>query len=297
MQTSWRLDGQKRKHVWQVTLLSRGLGASEKCFGFKIPDGSIYRLCLTDQTLSLIRMDDETLEMTLTLNSIRSCGSLKNFFYLEFKFVFQAGRSSLIGAGELWMDCEDGNIAQNVHQTVIQKCSKLKKLSDAMSLFNSMSANSSSSREELAPKSRNRSSSATESSKPNAMPRRQTTSGAPKPNIYQQDHTPNVNETPVPPCTTTNNTTAGNSNNVAWPGTVSHQRTRSLPLAHPAPLNTETTTTTITNTTTFNPVRTAAKRSTNQSSKCMYHFIHSLSFILMVIYISLSELTLYTSGS
>ncbi|XP_017773244.1 PREDICTED: insulin receptor substrate 1-like isoform X3 [Nicrophorus vespilloides] len=186
MQTSWRLDGQKRKHVWQVTLLSRGLGASEKCFGFKIPDGSIYRLCLTDQTLSLIRMDDETLEMTLTLNSIRSCGSLKNFFYLEFKFVFQAGRSSLIGAGELWMDCEDGNIAQNVHQTVIQKCSKLKKLSDAMSLFNSMSANSSSSREELAPKSRNRSSSATESSKPNAMPRRQTTSGAPKPNIYQQ---------------------------------------------------------------------------------------------------------------
>lgn len=43
------------------------------------------------------------------------------------------------------------------------------------------------------------------------------------------------------------------------PGIVSHQRTQSLPLAHPAPLTDHTS----------HPPR-AAKRS-NQSSKCMYH--------------------------
>lgn len=46
---------------------------------------------------------------------------------------------------------------------------------------------------------------------------------------------------------------------VTCPGIVSHQRTQSLPLAHPAPLTDHTS----------HPPR-AAKRS-NQSSKCMYH--------------------------
>lgn len=35
-------------------------------------------------------------------------------------FCFQLGRSSAIGAGELWMEPEDANIAQNVHQIVLQ---------------------------------------------------------------------------------------------------------------------------------------------------------------------------------
>lgn len=51
---------------------------------------------------------------------------------------------------------------------------------------------------------------------------------------------------------------------VTCPGIVSHQRTQSLPLAHPAPLTDHTS----------HPPR-AAKRS-NQSSKCMYH----LAFIV-----------------
>ncbi|XP_018322097.1 insulin receptor substrate 1 [Agrilus planipennis] len=69
------------------------------------------------------------------------------------------GRSSSIGAGELWMETEDANIAQNIHQTV----------------YHSMTT-SSNSKEELGPKSRNRSSSATESSK--SITRRQTTPGS-----------------------------------------------------------------------------------------------------------------------
>ncbi|XP_064213382.1 insulin receptor substrate 1 isoform X12 [Tribolium castaneum] len=134
------VDGETPKptfeHVWQVTVLNRGLGNAGLTGN--------YRLCLTDKTLSLIKRDCEKPTIELNLSNIRSCGNLRDFFFLEI------GRSSTLGAGELWMQTEDNNIAQNVHSTV----------------FHAMSTNSSS-KDELGPKSRNRSSSATESSKPN----------------------------------------------------------------------------------------------------------------------------------
>ncbi|KRT86371.1 hypothetical protein AMK59_2750, partial [Oryctes borbonicus] len=135
------------EHVWQVTLAKRGLGASLSSDN----TSAVYRLCLTDKVLSLIRKDSMEPQIELSLSSIRSCGNLKTYFFLEI------GRSSAIGAGELWMETEDTNIAQNVHQTV----------------YHAMSSNYSS-REDLGPKDRHRSSSATESSKPtNITARRQ----------------------------------------------------------------------------------------------------------------------------
>ncbi|XP_031354400.1 insulin receptor substrate 1-like isoform X5 [Photinus pyralis] len=142
------------EHVWQVTVLNRGLGGTSVIGAYsKGQESTVFRLCLTDRTLSLIRKDRESPQAELSLSSIRSCGSIKNFFYLE------VGRSSVTGAGELWMETEDANIAQNVHETV----------------FHAMSS-SSSSKDELGPP-RIRSSSATESSKPG---RKQTHSGATK---------------------------------------------------------------------------------------------------------------------
>nr|XP_023017350.1 insulin receptor substrate 1 isoform X1 [Leptinotarsa decemlineata] len=141
------VDGEDPKptfeHVWQVVILNRGLGTD------RIGN---YRLCLTDKTLSLIKKEGNNSAITLNLSNIRSCGSLKNYFFLE------VGRSSLLGAGELWMESEDTNIAQNIHTTI----------------FHAMSTNNK--HDEM----RIRSSSATECSKPNNAYRKQVVSGLPK---------------------------------------------------------------------------------------------------------------------
>ncbi|CAG9815939.1 unnamed protein product [Phaedon cochleariae] len=54
--------------------LSQGLGTGRT---------GNYRLCLTDKTLSLIKKDDTNCVIHLQLTNIRSCGSLKNYFFLE----------------------------------------------------------------------------------------------------------------------------------------------------------------------------------------------------------------------
>lgn len=63
------------EHVWQVTVLNRGLGNAGLVGN--------YRLCLTDKTLSLIKRDCEVPQIELNLTNIRSCGNLRDFFFLE----------------------------------------------------------------------------------------------------------------------------------------------------------------------------------------------------------------------
>lgn len=76
------------EHIWQVTVLNRGLGGTSVMGAYtKGQDSPVFRLCLTDRTLSLIRKDRETPQAELSLSSIRSCGSLKNYFYLEVKLL------------------------------------------------------------------------------------------------------------------------------------------------------------------------------------------------------------------
>ncbi|GJQ80083.1 hypothetical protein Trydic_g19366 [Trypoxylus dichotomus] len=256
-------DGETPKptfeHVWQVTLAKRGLGASLSSDS----TSAVYRLCLTDKVLSLIRKDTIEPQIELSLSSIRSCGNLKTYFFLEI------GRSSAIGAGELWMETEDTNIAQNVHQTV----------------YHAMSSNYSS-REDLGPKDRHRSSSATESSKPtNLAARRQPGPTAPKSLPFaqvneammgclihqqivphqqpQQQHRiggvikPSERRHSVSGPLKKPREYTITAGAVAWSGIVNHQRTRSLPLAQPASSTDHLS----------HPPR--ANKRTNPSSKCL----------------------------
>lgn len=50
----------------------------------------------------------------LQLVSIRRCGRSDCFFYME------VGRSSCTGEGELWMQTEDNNIADNMYAAILQ---------------------------------------------------------------------------------------------------------------------------------------------------------------------------------
>ncbi|XP_026462835.1 uncharacterized protein LOC113365508 [Ctenocephalides felis] len=130
------------KHVWQVIVKKRGLGASRNISGR-------YHLCLNDNTLSLVRIGggsnsnsttntnaafnetatnqhpplqhrassqsiqpqpEELIEFPLIY--IKSTGALESFFYME------VGRSAVTGAGELWMLSDDPNIAQNMNSII-----------------------------------------------------------------------------------------------------------------------------------------------------------------------------------
>ncbi|XP_039281176.1 insulin receptor substrate 2-A isoform X3 [Nilaparvata lugens] len=125
------------EHVWQVVVQKKELGHSKNILG-------PYHLCLTDKTLSLVKMgpNAETSDpIEFSLHSIRRCGELESFFYLEL------GQMAVTGAGNLWMQTEDNNIAQNMHAAILSACKR-------------------NSQKDLAPKARHRSSSATEASKP-----------------------------------------------------------------------------------------------------------------------------------
>ncbi|KAK7867784.1 hypothetical protein R5R35_001203 [Gryllus longicercus] len=144
-------DGEPPKptfeHVWQVTVQKKGLGNSRHILG-------PYLLCLTDKTLSLVSKSQEEKTNRDTyefgLMCIRRCGHSDCFFYME------VGRSACTGAGDLWMQTEDPNIAQNMHAAILS----------------AMSNNSS--KEDVVPRPRTRSSSAIEASKPISMIPRKT---------------------------------------------------------------------------------------------------------------------------
>ncbi|XP_053983115.1 insulin receptor substrate 1 isoform X1 [Hylaeus volcanicus] len=149
LQTGDVADGEQPRpifeHVWQVTMQKKGLGERKNIFG-------PYRLCLTDRTLSLVKIGakDNSDSIEFPLNCIRRCGHMGRIFYME------VGRSAITGGGELWMEAEDSNITSNMHAAIM----------------NAMS-NSSSSKDDVEPRQRMRSCSATEASKPIfVLPRR-----------------------------------------------------------------------------------------------------------------------------
>jgi hypothetical protein len=123
--------------VWQVTVLNKGLGNTRNILGRHL-------LCLTDRSLSLVKLTQEqraeTYEFSVSVSvpvvpsasfysivpfmlcdvrvlqlvSIRRCGRSDCFFYME------VGRSSCTGEGELWMQTEDTNIADNMYAAILQ---------------------------------------------------------------------------------------------------------------------------------------------------------------------------------
>ncbi|XP_078283769.1 insulin receptor substrate 1-B-like [Rhinoraja longicauda] len=95
------------KEVWQVNLRPRGLGQSRNMNG-------IYRLCLTDKTINLVKLNSDTAAVVLQLMNIRRCGHSDNFFFVE------VGRSAVTGPGEFWMQVDDSVVAQNMHETILE---------------------------------------------------------------------------------------------------------------------------------------------------------------------------------
>ncbi|XP_013179673.1 PREDICTED: insulin receptor substrate 1 [Papilio xuthus] len=111
------------QHVWQVNVQKKGLGASKSIQG-------LYNLCLTDKTLTLVKIKSHNNiisdlgipeRVEYSLKNIRRCGDSECFFYME------VGRQTATGAGELWMHSEDSNIAQSMHSTIyhaMRNCAK-----------------------------------------------------------------------------------------------------------------------------------------------------------------------------
>ncbi|KAL2717120.1 insulin receptor substrate 1 isoform X1 [Vespula squamosa] len=135
------------EHVWQVTMQKKGLGERKNING-------PYRLCLTDRTLSLVKIgaqgNSDSIEFSLIC--IRRCGYMERIFYME------VGRSAVTGGGEFWMEAEDNNIAHNMHAAIL----------------NAMS-NSNTCKDEVGPRQRMRSCSANEASKPISVLQRRHT--------------------------------------------------------------------------------------------------------------------------
>ncbi|XP_005993098.1 insulin receptor substrate 1-B isoform X2 [Latimeria chalumnae] len=95
------------KDVWQVILKPKGLGQTKNLIG-------IYRLCLTNKTISFVKLNSDAAAVVLQLMNIRRCGHSENFFFIE------VGRSAVTGPGEFWMQVDDSVVAQNMHETILE---------------------------------------------------------------------------------------------------------------------------------------------------------------------------------
>lgn len=52
------------------------------------------------------------------MTSIRRCGALGTFFYME------VGQSSPFGSGHIWMDTWNAEVAKSVHETIMGESSR-----------------------------------------------------------------------------------------------------------------------------------------------------------------------------
>ncbi|XP_055590591.1 mucin-19 isoform X4 [Uranotaenia lowii] len=177
------------EHVWDVVVQRKGLGESYGIIGN-------YRLCITDKTLSLVRIGNATVSgdnrvemVEFPLASLRRYGGAQRYLYLE------VGRSTTTGAGEIWIQAQDNIIASNMLATIM-KTAKNKEAADT-----------------LGPIQRNRSSSANAAYKPTQMPMRRSTHTGQKP----------INCSP----------SGGGAGGAVTPAVIFHQRALSLPSATP----------------------------------------------------------------
>lgn len=105
------------KEVWQVNVKPRGLGQSKNLSG-------VYRLCLSNKAVHLVKLNSDVACVHLLLMNIRRCGHSESYFFIE------VGRSSSTGAGELWMQVDDCVVAQNMHETFLDTMKALKAYSE-----------------------------------------------------------------------------------------------------------------------------------------------------------------------
>lgn len=99
------LQESKYDLVWNVKVIPRGLG------GVKNMTGS-YKLCLKDDSLYFVNPASQEILNEEKLYHVRRYGHQDYCFFMEF------GRSTTLGAGEIWMEVEDPLIAQKIHETL-----------------------------------------------------------------------------------------------------------------------------------------------------------------------------------
>ncbi len=95
------------KEVWQVILKPKGLGHTKNLIG-------VYRLCLTNKTISFVKLNSDAAAVVLQLMNIRRCGHSESFFFIE------VGRSAVTGPGGVLDAVDDSVVAQNMHETILE---------------------------------------------------------------------------------------------------------------------------------------------------------------------------------
>lgn len=101
-------------HVWSVEVQRRGLAQDKGLIGR-------YHLCLTDKSITLNRYGPATSNgesrvdsVEFPMSTVRKGGHLNSVFYMEL------GRQNVLGAGELWVEAQDAQTAQNIHHSIIK---------------------------------------------------------------------------------------------------------------------------------------------------------------------------------
>ncbi|KAL5014896.1 hypothetical protein ScPMuIL_009166 [Solemya velum] len=93
-------------YIWTVSIKEKGLGKSRNMSGH-------FRFCVTENWVDFVRVNSEESTCTVRLSEIRRCGHSDNFFFME------VGRSAVTGHGEFWMQTDDKEIAQHMHEVVL----------------------------------------------------------------------------------------------------------------------------------------------------------------------------------
>lgn len=106
------------RHIWQGNVDTKDLQSCNN--NLRISLQGFHRCCLTEKTMVFIRVNhagaadlQRNHHVEINIASIRSCGHKENLFFLE------PGRSSGIGAGKLWMELDDVEIASTMHSTIL----------------------------------------------------------------------------------------------------------------------------------------------------------------------------------
>ncbi|XP_066250468.1 insulin receptor substrate 2 isoform X2 [Euwallacea similis] len=204
----------KFEFVWQVSLCDRSLGVGRT---------GLYRLCLTDKTITLLKIDEPIPSIIeLSLSNVRSCGNLKNFFFLE------VGRMSEIGAGEIWFEADDTIIALNIQTTISHRFKLAQERSKAAAAAGTVESNEPS---DLQPKGRIRSASDTESSKTNSKKINHIMTSKQIPLHVSGVAMSIYNHILLRGPGKRRHSISGGG--IGWSSGANHQRTQSLPLASP----------------------------------------------------------------
>ncbi|XP_050544148.1 uncharacterized protein LOC126907116 isoform X2 [Daktulosphaira vitifoliae] len=102
------------EHIWHISILKKELGLNSNLIG-------MTGLCLCDKKVTIMKYPtrskkQKTIDIMLT--SVRRCGALDTFFYME------VGQSSPLGAGHIWMDTWDSDVSKSIHETIMGASSR-----------------------------------------------------------------------------------------------------------------------------------------------------------------------------